>query len=299
MTTRRLIASLTASAAALALTATFAVRSFPLEAQGHAPAATGEAIQVLRGGEHLLHGQMPEYPRRAIAQKIEGDVVVDLTLNDRGEVLDARVLRGPDELRKATLEAVLQWHYSPSALSSTVTQATLRFQIPPGGFEKVADGSVHFRDGVELHMPEADVELRAQAVKIFTVPDRVAGDMTEYPNHVDLKAKYDEVLTVAEKLKSFEVVHDKEPSTLELKIFDDKAGIWALKGEPKLADVRTERVTDATAKEVLAQAGIAVGDVITEDAAKRIQKAAAALDEHIVVEFRTEKKGLVMTIRTR
>ena len=34
MTTRRLIASLTASTAALALAATVAVRSFPLEAQG-------------------------------------------------------------------------------------------------------------------------------------------------------------------------------------------------------------------------------------------------------------------------
>ena len=119
MTTRRLIASLTASAAALALAATFAVRSFPLEAQGRAPAGTAEPIQVLRGGEHLLHGQLPEYPHRAIEQKIQGDVVVDLTLNERGEVLDARVLSGPDELRKATLEAVLQWHYSPSALSSS------------------------------------------------------------------------------------------------------------------------------------------------------------------------------------
>ena len=58
-------------------------------------------------------------------------------------------------------------------------------------------------------------------------------------------------------------------------------------------------MTDATAKEVLAQAGVAVGDVITEDAAKRIQKAAASLDEHIVVEFQKEKKGLVITILTR
>ena len=55
---------------------------------------------------------------------------VDLTLDDGGEVSDARVLNGPDELRKATLEAVLQWHYSPAALSSTVTQATLRFRVP-------------------------------------------------------------------------------------------------------------------------------------------------------------------------
>ena len=56
--------------------------------------------------------------------------MVEMTLNDRGEVSDARVLSGPEELRKATLEAVLQWHYSPAALRSTVTQATLRFRVP-------------------------------------------------------------------------------------------------------------------------------------------------------------------------
>ena len=136
MTTRKLIASLTASAAALALAATFAVRSFPLEAQGRMATTSDEPIQLVQGGEHLLHGARPEYPRRAIEQKVEGDVQVEMTLNERGEVSDARVLSGPEELRKATLESVLQWHYSPGALASTVTQATLRFHVPPGGFEE-------------------------------------------------------------------------------------------------------------------------------------------------------------------
>ncbi len=130
MTTRRLVASLTASAAALALAATFAVRSFPLEAQGRMQPGTGDPVQLVIGGEHLQHGELPEYPHRAVEHKVEGDVVVEMTLDDRGEVSDARVLSGPEELRKATLEAVLQWHYSPAALRSTVTQATLRFRVP-------------------------------------------------------------------------------------------------------------------------------------------------------------------------
>ena len=116
MTTRRLIASLTASAAALALAITLAVRAFPLEAQGvERPAGSGP-VQVLEGGEHLLHGDVPEYPRRAAERSVQGDVVLEMTLNDRGEVSDARVVRGPDELRRAALEAVLNWHYSPEAL---------------------------------------------------------------------------------------------------------------------------------------------------------------------------------------
>ncbi|MET1083956.1 MAG: M56 family metallopeptidase, partial [Burkholderiales bacterium] len=72
MTTRRLIASLTVSSAALALAATVAVRSFPLEAQGtvgFAQESGGGPIQIVKGGDHLLHASFSEYPRRAIEQQ--------------------------------------------------------------------------------------------------------------------------------------------------------------------------------------------------------------------------------------
>jgi TonB family protein len=129
MTTRRLLGSLGASACALALAATFAVRSFPLEAQGQPLSAATKAVEIVKGGEHLLHGDLPEYPRRALDQKVEGDVLLDLAVDDRGEVSDARVLSGPDELRKVALESVLGWHYSPSAVRSSSVQATVRFTL--------------------------------------------------------------------------------------------------------------------------------------------------------------------------
>ena len=163
MTTRKLIASLSASAAALALAATFAVRSFPLEAQGRMAATSDEPIQLVQGGEHLLHGARPEYPRRAIEQKVEGDVQVEMTLNERGEVSDARVLSGPEELRKATLESVLQWHYSPGALASTVTQATLRFHVPPGGFEEEKKKALEALDGLAAQVRARTARLSSPA----------------------------------------------------------------------------------------------------------------------------------------
>ena len=138
MTTRRLIASLTASGAALALAATVAVRSFPLEAQGQRPAAAaaqqtrgGDPIQIVKGAEHLLHAALPEYPHRAIEQRVEGDVLLDLAIDDRGEVSDARVLSGPDELRKAALESVLQWHYSPDAFARSRRRPPCGSTCPP------------------------------------------------------------------------------------------------------------------------------------------------------------------------
>ena len=129
MTTRRLILAMGASAGALVLAAALVVRSFPLEAQGQPQTSSGKPVEIVKGGEHLLHGELPEYPKRAIEQKVEGDVTLDLAVDDHGEVSDARVLNGPDELRKAALESVLSWHFAPSSIRSASTQTTLRFHL--------------------------------------------------------------------------------------------------------------------------------------------------------------------------
>ena len=40
-------------------------------------------------------------------------MIVEATLDAKGEVSDARVISGPEELRKEALASVLQWHYQP------------------------------------------------------------------------------------------------------------------------------------------------------------------------------------------
>jgi TonB family protein len=311
MTTRRLIASLTASAAVLALTATVAVRSFPLEAQGQAPANTGEPIQLVKGGEHLLHGEQPEYPKRAIEKKIEGDVVVEMTLDDRGEVSDARVLSGPEELRKATLEAVLQWHYAPSAISSTLTQATVRFHLPADSFEKAeVSGKVDaVQQGVEgplrawAFSPPQHLKARLMAIE-----KALANPATTDGQRAELKAKFVEMQMMMEKIRAdrkepieVELVRDGEPESHVLRFVKPERPLeQKFEGTQQLVEVRTERVSEATAKELLAQAGVAVGDLITEETAKRIGQAAAAMDEHFRVEFGGDGKGgIVLTLLTR
>ncbi len=57
-------------------------------------------------------------------------MIVELTLGATGSVSDAHVLSGPDELRKATLESVLQWHYANDAQLPTKTQVTIKFRMP-------------------------------------------------------------------------------------------------------------------------------------------------------------------------
>ena len=306
MTTRRLIASLTACTAAVGLAATFAVRSFPLEAQSIFKAEGGAPIQLVKGGEHLQHGELPEYPHRAIEQKVEGDVVVEMTLDDRGEVSDARVLSGPDELRKATLEAVLQWHYSPAAMRSAVTQATLRFQAPTD--LKTAE-ALELVDVTEKHSFVPTPHIKA---RLLEIEKALEDPSTTEAQREELRAKQHEMRLMIEKITA----EHEEPVDVELKTapgdrafnhgYAFRGTVTFLKdeappldGQARLVHVRTERVSEATAQELLAQAGIAIGAVINEDTAKQIRQIATAMDEHFRVEFQKENGGIVLTILTR
>src|SRR5439155_14319548 len=81
-----------------------------------------------RGETNLLHRAPLEYPAEAIAKGIQGTVVVSATLNERGIVSDARVLSGPEPLRKAALRSVLEWHYSGQAQSPV--EVAIDFKLP-------------------------------------------------------------------------------------------------------------------------------------------------------------------------
>ena len=269
MTTRQFIASFTVAGLVVALTAAAAVRSFPLLAQ--APEPGGDPIQIVKGGEHLLHASMPEYPRRAVEQRVEGDVTLDLTLNDRGEVSDARVLSGPEELRKAALESALGWHYSPSELRSTSTIATLRFRVPPAHAE--FDGRSYetvVRNGEQEEKKERSPAQRRE--RLLMELERALAD----PNITDeQKAEYTSK-QVAVKL-GLAAVQAERGAKVE--------------GSSRLVEIKTERLPQETVAEILAHAGVRIGDEMTEDVARRIRAAVRQVDEHVRVSFGGDGKG--------
>ena len=122
----RLTSSLAAFAAVLTLTAWLGVRSFPLQA---APQENDSSnITVHSGPLPLLHRAAVQYPKNALAKHIEGTVALELTLSETGTVTDARVLSGPEELRGAALQSVLEWHFASEAQPKT--QVSINFKLP-------------------------------------------------------------------------------------------------------------------------------------------------------------------------
>ena len=82
----------------------------------------------------LLHGNGTmriEYPAEARSKGVSGIVTAEVRLDASGNVTDARILSGPDELRKYVLQSVLGWHFAPEIGGTTqVIRAT--FQLPSG-----------------------------------------------------------------------------------------------------------------------------------------------------------------------
>jgi len=77
-------------------------------------APTSKVVQA-----RLLNSVPPVYPQVAATQVVQGDVKLNLTVNEGGNVTLAKVLSGPPLLRSAAADATRQWRYAPETLDGT------------------------------------------------------------------------------------------------------------------------------------------------------------------------------------
>jgi TonB family protein len=85
------------------------------------PAEPQVPVRIRVGGElkppRLVTSVLPVYPIVARDNGIEGDVVIDTTIDKTGAVASMKVVSGPPVLREAALRALRQWKYEPSKLN--------------------------------------------------------------------------------------------------------------------------------------------------------------------------------------
>jgi protein TonB len=79
----------------------------------------------------LVSSVMPIYPQIAQLAGVEGDVVVDASIDSSGNVSATKVLAGPMMLRLAATDALRRWKYEPATLDGKPvgTQMTVRIRF--------------------------------------------------------------------------------------------------------------------------------------------------------------------------
>jgi TonB family protein len=134
MSKSRTFFSFTTVCSAALIAARLAVWMFPMQAP--AQSRTGELRYavidgfgvVVEPGAKILHRSPIFFPPGV---SVGGTVIVESAVNSKGEVTDAHVLSGPEELRNAALSSVLTWHFSTSGGLPPTVQSVIRFETAP------------------------------------------------------------------------------------------------------------------------------------------------------------------------
>ena len=75
----------------------------------------------------------PEYPRMARLRRVQGMVILEVTVDRQGNVSNVEVLRPMDGLDEAAVEAVRRWRYEPTIVNgrpvSVILTETVRFEL--------------------------------------------------------------------------------------------------------------------------------------------------------------------------
>jgi TonB family protein len=143
MSKTRTVSTLAAGLAILAGACWFVTGAFPLWA---APQAVTDAagVSVDAQGAHFMHRAPVLYPREAQMAGTEGTVLAQVKLDADGNVSDATILSGPEQLRKPVLQSVLSWHFTKDAAGST-RQVGVTFHLPapeaPGALNAARDAA--------------------------------------------------------------------------------------------------------------------------------------------------------------
>lgn len=77
----------------------------------------------------LVRQVSPKYPDLAKSAKLSGDVELELTVSERGDVSAVWIVRGPAVFASSAMEAVKQWRYVPAQLEGKNVESKLRLKI--------------------------------------------------------------------------------------------------------------------------------------------------------------------------
>ena len=170
MSKTRLFSSMAAGLVILAAAGWIVTAAFPLSA---APDVVTDSpgVSVDIGGGALLHRAPVVYPEGARVPGVEGTVVLEAVVDARGNVTDAQVLSGPEELRNAALQSVLRWHFAPDPGART-HQVSITFQ--PG----YAQGPRQQTDAAsKTQVPAILKTVTLQHISVLGLSDQARADL--------------------------------------------------------------------------------------------------------------------------
>jgi TonB family protein len=170
-------------------------------AQGVAQLEAPPRPKIIRKSGGALQGSAtrrvePAYPPQAKAENISGAVIVEVTINEEGDVMSARAVSGHPMLKDAAVAAAREWKFTPTKLSGepvkVIGTVTFNFITQEGATEleefKEAvranpnSAEAHFK----LAQAYAKMNRNTEALDAFKQATRVNPEYAEAYYHMGL-----------------------------------------------------------------------------------------------------------------
>jgi TonB family protein len=113
---------------------------WPASADGSRLVHDSRGVTVDTFGIPLRHRSAVSYPPEALAHRIDGTVVVEITPNWEGRTEGVNVVSGPAELAKHVIRSVSTWHYAEGVGDSKPRRVVITFNLAQGLSPRFSDG---------------------------------------------------------------------------------------------------------------------------------------------------------------
>jgi TonB family protein len=195
------------------------------------------------------------YPIDALTKNVEGTVTAQVKLDGRGNVVDATITSGPDELRKAVLQAVLNWHFTSDS-ANTTRQVTVAFAAPDSAQVRAPIVMAPPPD-LRLSDPPSTkiVKIDGPAELVARLPVQVGDTMTQQQNA-------DMTKIVREYDEHFRIVRMNTPAGLTLQI---RAPEQPLAPPPVMAQALAPPAPDFPVKSIRVGANVQQANLVSQE----------------------------------
>lgn len=256
-------------------------------------------VKVDLGGSSIRHRTPVNYPEAAAKKGVTGTVQVEVTLDSDGNVSDAHVLSGPQELRKASLESVLNWHFTADAARSTRLVnisfsdqgQAVEVSEPQAGRTLTAKSFVFEGQAVTVNfLDEAQGRLyKAQLALELTRHQQLEQDMAkakaQLAQALSNSAPEATRLELVARLQALQ--REFESTPLPAAWTGEQVGEKRAEGlnGRLLQSINVESLSDSDRNELLARLPVRIGDPLSPALLKQTAAALHDFDEHLRWEF--------------
>src|SRR5262249_33653358 len=94
---------------------------------GDEPLRRSKPVGIGGGRLKVVHQVNPAYPAEAKSKGIQCKVIAEIEVDERGQVMEARIIEGHDALNAGVLDSVRQWRFSPYQLDGKAVPVKVRW----------------------------------------------------------------------------------------------------------------------------------------------------------------------------